>query len=337
MEKARDTPGLFSFSTQYRNSFPASLFALSAGSDRAKGKPLEFRVRVFTLHRTYQLMMLRYVRNPKVGAATFIATLFCSALPLSGQSVPVVTAIANAASDAVGPIAPGEIVTVYGSGLGPAQLTPLSSLTAGGVATQLGGTQVFFNGNPAPVLYTWGSAVSVIVPYETTGASAQVTVTYLGRTSAAIDVPVAPSAPAIFVWGPLPSGEGQALAVNPDGSINSTENPAPVGSVITLYATGEGQTSPAGADGKVAASPAPQPILPVSVSIGGQTIKPLYAGGAPGEVAGVMQINVRIPVGVQEGGAVPISLQVGNASGQTGVRIAVTGNPVVFGDAVTAP
>jgi len=307
-------------------------------------------------------MMLRHARNEKIGAAAFIAALFCSALPLSGQirnqlttpsgpplprggraaafdssSAPIVTVIANAASDVVGPIAPGEIVTVYGSGLGPAQLTSLSSLTAGVVATQLAGTQVFFNGNPAPILYTWGSAVSAVVPYEITGAAAQVTVTYLGQTSTAITVPVVPAAPAIFVWGALASGEGQALAVNPGGSINSTYNPAPIGSVVTLYATGEGQTLPAGADGKVAASPAPQPALPVTIIIGGQTIKPLYAGGAPGEVAGVMQINVRIPTSIQQGTAVPISIQVGSASSPAGVTISITGNPVIFGDAVTAP
>jgi uncharacterized protein (TIGR03437 family) len=284
--------------------------------------------------------MLRCSHSEKIGAAAFIATLFYCALPLAAfdaSSAPIVTAIANAASDIVGPIAPGEIVTVYGSGLGPAQLTSLSSLTAGVVATQLAGTEVFFNGNPAPILYTWESAVSAIVPYEITGASAQVTITYLNQTSAAIAVPITASAPAIFVYGALASGEGQALAVNPGGSVNSTYNPAPIGSVITLYATGEGQTLPAGADGKVAASPAPQPVLPVTIFIGGQTIKPLYAGGAPGEIVGVMQINVRIPTGIQQGSAVPISLQVGSASSPTGVTISVTGNPVILGDGVTAP
>jgi hypothetical protein len=44
-----------------------------------------------------------------------------------------------------------------------------------------------------------------------------------------------------------------------------------------------------------------------------------------------MQINVRIPSGVPSG-VVPIRLQVGSASSQTGVTIAVIGNPVVFGE-----
>jgi sugar lactone lactonase YvrE len=41
-------------------------------------------------------------------------------------SIPAVSAVVNAASNLPGPIAPGEIVVLYGSGLGPAQLTAAS-------------------------------------------------------------------------------------------------------------------------------------------------------------------------------------------------------------------
>jgi uncharacterized protein (TIGR03437 family) len=119
------------------------------------------------------------------------------------------------------------------------------------------------------------------------------------------------------------TGKGQAAAVNQDGSINTASTPAKVGDVVSLYATGEGQTTPSGVDGKPAAVPLPQPSLPVSVTIGGQTVKPQYAGGAPGEVAGVMQINVQIPSGIQAGNAVPVVVQVGSVSSQPGVTIAV--------------
>jgi uncharacterized protein (TIGR03437 family) len=236
--------------------------------------------------------------------------------------VPVVTAVANAASDVLGSIAPGEIVTVYGSGLGPSQLTS----AAGSFATQLAGSQVFFNGTAAPLIYSWGPAVSAVVPYEVSGSSAQVTVMYQGQTSSAMTVPIASSAPGIFVWELLSSGKGQALVENQDGSINSAATPAKIGSIVTLYATGEGQTSPGGVDGKIASVPAPKPLLPVTVNIGGQTVQPQYAGGAPGEVAGVMQINVQVPSGIQAGSAVAITVQVGSASSQTGVTIAVSGN-----------
>ncbi len=67
----------------------------------------------------------------------------------------------------------------------------------------------------------------------------------------------------------------------------------------------------------------PHPIVPVLVTIGGQTVAPIYAGGAPGNVAGLMQVNVQIPSGIEAGSSVPVLLNVGNASSQTGVTIAV--------------
>jgi uncharacterized protein (TIGR03437 family) len=112
-------------------------------------------------------------------------------------------------------------------------------------------------------------------------------------------------------------------AINQDSSVNTPGSPAKVGDVIVLFATGEGQTTPGGVDGKLAISPLPKPILPVSVTIGGQPVQLQYFGGAPGEIAGVMQINALIPSGIQIGNAVPVVLQVGNATSQAGVTIAV--------------
>ena len=138
-------------------------------------------------------------------------------------------------------------------------------------------------------------------------------------------VAVAGSAPGLFTLNA--TGQGQAAAINQDGSINTALTPAPIGSFISLYATGEGQTSPAGIDGKPASDSPPAPQLPVSVTIGGVTVSNLqYAGGAPGQVAGLLQINVQIPRGVQTGSSVPVSVQIGDASSQGGVTVAVGGN-----------
>jgi uncharacterized protein (TIGR03437 family) len=67
----------------------------------------------------------------------------------------------------------------------------------------------------------------------------------------------------------------------------------------------------------------PRPLIPVTVTIGGKTVTPQYAGGAPGEVAGLMQVNVQIPSGIQTGNTVPVAVQIGNASTQAEVTIAV--------------
>jgi uncharacterized protein (TIGR03437 family) len=231
-------------------------------------------------------------------------------------------AVTNAASSISGPVAPGEVVVLYGSGLGPArlaqyQLDPSSGL----VGTGLAGTSVIFNGTPGPVLYTSATQVAAVVPYSIAGSAVQVFVEYQGQTSAPVTLPVAAVAPALFTQDS--SGKGQAAASNQDGTLNGAAHPAKVGSYISLWLTGAGQTNPAGVDGLPGAAPLPQPAAAVSVTIGGQSVTPQYAGQAPTAVAGVMQINALIPSGIQAGNAVPVVVQVGSVSTQAGVTVAV--------------
>lgn len=236
--------------------------------------------------------------------------------------VNALTGVQNAASYMTSAISPGEIVVLYGAGIGPATLAGLQVDSASGLLeTTIAGTTVLFNGIPAPIIYSSENQVSVVVPYEiASAATAQILVNYQGNNVAAGTLAVAPAVPGIFT---ASSGTGQAAALNQDGSVNSASNPAAAGSTIVLFLTGEGQTTPAGTDGKVAsAAPYPTPVLPVTVSIGGQTTTYSYAGAAPGEVAGVMQINAIIPAGIT-GSAVPVSVQIGAASAQRGVTIAV--------------
>jgi len=238
---------------------------------------------------------------------------------------PTITAVTNGASNLAGPIAPGEIVVLKGAGLGPAQLVQYQLNSSGLFDTQVAGTQVLFNGTPGPMIYTSANQVAAIVPYSVSGGTAQVTVTYQSQSSTAISAPIAPSAPGVFTLDSTGIAAGAVL--NQDYSVNTAANPAKVGSYISIYATGEGQTTPAGVDGKLAPSTVPpyppQPNLPVTVTIGGKNVTPIYAGGAPGEVAGLMQVNVQIPSGIQTGSAIPVTVQVGNASSQAGVTIAV--------------
>ena len=235
-----------------------------------------------------------------------------------GITAPVVTTVANGASNLSGAVAPGEIVVIFGSGIGPAQLTQYQAI-GGLVPTQLAGTSILFNGKPGPVLYTSGTQVSAIVPYGVSGASVQIVAQYQTASSPPVTVPLASAAPALFTL--IPTGSGQAAAVNADGSLNSASHPAPVGSTITLYATGEGQTSPAGVDGKVASSPAPSPLLGVQVMIGGQPATVISAGGALGFPAGMMQVTAVVPGGIHSGAAVPVVLLVGGVPSPSGVTI----------------
>jgi len=236
---------------------------------------------------------------------------------------PAISAVTNAASNLGGPIAPGEIVVIYGSVLGPAQLTSASIGTDGLYDKMLAGSRVLFDGIAAPMLYASASQVAAVVPYEVSGGSTQVNVTYQGQTSAAATIALAGSAPGLFTIDS--TGKGQAAAVNQNGTINSSSTPAPIGSIISLFATGEGQTMPGGMDGKPATSPLPFPLVPVTVMIGGITLDDLrFVGGVPGQVAGLLQINGVIPAGVTPGSTVPVVIGVGGATSPPGVTIAVS-------------
>lgn len=234
----------------------------------------------------------------------------------TNQSV-LIGAVVDAASQGVLPISPGKIVVIYGVGMGPAQLVS-NQPTNGVFSTQTAGTTVLFNGIPGAVLYASSTQVAAIAPYAVSGASAQVTVSYQGQTSAGFPVSIAAASPSIFSANG--TGAGQAAAVNADGSINGAAHPVAVGGYISLYVTGEGQTTPAGMDGKLAplTQPFPQPLLPVQVTVGALPALVVYAGAAPGEVAGLMQVVVQIPAGVQTGGYIPVVLQVGSAASVTG-------------------
>ncbi len=226
-------------------------------------------------------------------------------------------AVVNAASMLTGAIAPGEIAAIFGLGIGP--VAPVSS-PSGITPTGLGQTQVLFDGQPAPLFYVQDSEIMAQVPYEIAGkSSVDVEVMYQGQSHGTVTVPVAASAPGIFTVG---AGTGLASAGNQDGTLNSTFDPAPRGSIIALYATGEGATNPGSADGQPAVAPYPRPVLPVTVIIGGSLAKIVFAGEAPG-FSGLLQVNAVVPSNLASTGLVPVTLEIGTASSQPGVTIAV--------------
>ncbi len=232
-----------------------------------------------------------------------------------------VGALANAASEAGGAIAPGEVVTVFGSGIGPAMLTS-GSVSNGSFGNQVGGAQVFFNAIPAPLLYTSSGLAAAVVPFGVAGGtSVNIVVGYQGNYSATTVVPLASTAPGIFTSNQ--TGAGQAAAVNQSGALNSASNPAKIGGYISLYITGTGAYASPAQDGQVQTSAVPTQ-LPVTATIGGQAAVVSYAGTAPGLIAGVTQVNIQIPAGITAGAAVPVSVSVGGVQSPAGVTIAIS-------------
>lgn len=205
------------------------------------------------------------------------------------------------------PIAPGEIVRITGQCLGPYQTAVAAFDSSGTLPFTLGGVQVDIGGLPAPLIAAQQGGITAIVPLGVaTGSAPTLTVKYGGAVAQDTEQ-VAAFRPGLFRFLEL-DGSATAAAINQDGTINSQTHPAPVGSVVAMYATGLGATTPAGVDGRPLNNLNAKYGADVQVTVNGQPAAVQYAGPAPG-FAGLSQINVKIP----QTGAGPVRVLMGTA------------------------
>jgi len=235
----------------------------------------------------------------------------------------VVSAVVNSASGASGAIAPGEMVSIFGSGLGPDSGVSFSlDPKTGMVDTALGGTQVFFGSAAAPITYASATQVNAIVPYEIAGqVKLTMQVQFRGATSSNVTLAIAVAAPGAFTLNS--SGSGQAVAANQNYSLNDPTSPAPKGSYVTIYFTGGGQTNPPAVTGSVNGSKLQWLAQSIHVTLGGVPATVQFDGAAPGLVAGVCQLNVQVPSNALSGPAQPVVITVGGVSSPATATIAV--------------
>jgi uncharacterized protein (TIGR03437 family) len=194
-----------------------------------------------------------------------------------------------------GAVAPGEIVTLFGRAFPP-------------------NPNVTFGGHGAPILYANSNQINAVVPFDVSSPS---TVVAVQGADGQYTLPVWPVVPALFVANG--TGYGPLAALNENGTVNSSSNPAKAGSVVSLYMTGLGAMTPPIGDGQLGPlqAPFPMPVLAVGASVGQQVAQVLFAGQAPGLIAGAVQINVRIPPGTPSGNAI-LFVYVGNYQSQVG-------------------
>ena len=189
--------------------------------------------------------------------------------------------------------APGEIISVYGVGLGN---FPQANATVP-LAQYLAGFEAWVNNVPAPLYYVSPNQVNLQIPYETRPGRATLTVgnPYVNVN---FNFTVSQAGPGIFTFG--------------DGSINPVRT-AHVGDTATLFITGDGQVSPSVTTGSTpsANSRAPRPVLPVTVTVGNLPASLAFIG-VPSWSVGVTQINYVIPAGLSPGPQ-QVVVTVGNA------------------------
>jgi uncharacterized protein (TIGR03437 family) len=254
----------------------------------------------------------------------FVASLSINN-PLQADGPRMSMTVENAASyDSAAPnaIAPGELVTLQGVGMGPEAGVSSSPRASGSLPTELAGVQVFFDDIAAPLLYVQSQQINAEVPWEIAGRTAtQVHVVYNGVSLNAATLTVLPSAPGLFY---LSYGSNQAAILNADGSINSASNPAKAGDEIALFGTGGGLTSPAGVTGGFWGLNAnPLVTLPVTVQIGDINAQVVYAGAAPDSLSAVFQINVLVPPGLAANPAAGVSVAIGDRATVNEATVAV--------------
>lgn len=220
-----------------------------------------------------------YNADNRTGVSPVLASV---TIPAIGR----VAAISDTADNAkLVSIAPGQLLTLYGTNLAAAD------------------TSVTFNGIPAPILYTSSTQINLQVPYEIAGMT-EVTM-QVSSTQESFTLAVVPRQPSIFLSpaaytqplfdqtvcnGQAVSGL-QPLALNSDGTLNSCTNPAASGSTVTVFLNGLGLTAPAqttGAISTTAVDLAPAGALPLP------SAKVLSTTTVPGAIASLAQVRMQI-------------------------------------------
>ena len=210
------------------------------------------------------------------------------------------------------PIAPGEFIVIFGTGLPPRSAVSVP------FPTTLNGVQLMINNTAAPLYFIDANHVYAVVPYGIAGPTATITLTNAGASSNTVTIPVAATAPGVATQSQ--TGLNAAAITHANGSLVTPAAPALPGETVVLYMTGLGAVAPAVADGSAA------PSKPLSISTSIQTIyingacpnspncdasNITFQGLSPG-FAGLYQVNFTVPLTSAAGAAVPLAIQTTN-------------------------
>jgi uncharacterized protein (TIGR03437 family) len=244
-----------------------------------------------------------------------------SQLRPASTDMPTVTAAISAVSDpALRNVAPGGLVTVFGTNLVKVQSDLLAASNGIMLPSTFNGTQVTIGGKPAPLLVVAADYIVAQVPADSaTGAQAVTVRNSNGAATSTVNVTVAATAPALFF-----DANGGVFQKNSDFSLIGADNRARAGDVVLAYSTGLGATTGALQSGQITPGPGTNNTFyntaPAAVTVGGREARVIYSIASPG-FAGLYQTAFEVPAGAGTGN-VPVVLRVGGVASNT-VNIAL--------------
>jgi uncharacterized protein (TIGR03437 family) len=259
---------------------------------------------------------------PLASASTVIAltTSGFTVLPANyaaATPTPSIASVQNAADGSTA-VAPGGLISVYGS-----QLSAINSATSQiPLPTALGESCLVVNGSPIPLLFVSTSQINAQLPLNV-GGNVTMSIHTPAGISNSFNFVVASAAPAVFLSGTAGPETGLAAIYRADNNqLVTPTNPLHPGDTVVIYLTGMGPTSP-----EVAAGEQTPPTLLTSVTqaptltLGSTNLSILYAGLVPGFVSGLYQINATLPGKVTQGDSIPLVISQAGGSTTLNVRV----------------
>jgi uncharacterized protein (TIGR03437 family) len=236
----------------------------------------------------------------------------------------------NAASGEFGAVTPGGLVTITGAGVAPGVTGVIyGSGLLGAWPTRLNGVEVQFGNTLAPIYRVANidgtESVTVQVPFDTpVGTPVNVILRSGGGSTTVSGVPVVDYQPGLFETIDQ-NNRRYVVAVRPNGTYVTPENPARTGEIIRIYVTGLGQTTPSIIAGQTGSGQRVLAEIVVGLNDAGvRVVSSNYASN----LVGIYEVSFEVPAVTQTGTTRPLAVVAVRPNGQfvygNGTNIAIS-------------
>jgi uncharacterized protein (TIGR03437 family) len=209
----------------------------------------------------------------------------------------------------VAAVAPGSVVSIFGSNLASTTiagaLSPMVQ-TLAGVTARIGEQML-------PLYFVSPTQINFQLPPDLPAGAQTATISSQGQPDVQVAFQVIADAPGIFASS-VSNGVTFGLLTHADGSQVTSTAPAQAGETLTLFGTGFGPTLPARPEGyAIPASPAYLLTDTATLQMGGVSVAPSNAYALPGAV-GVDAIQFVVPAGLPSGSNASLTVTIGGTT-----------------------